>query len=178
MGDRSGQAQRIHSVDALRQPLIHAPATLTVYLVRHADALSRNVWAHDDLRRPLTGKGFDQAQALVGLLGDKGITRLLTSPAVRCRQTLDPLAAHLGLTIDDAPALLEGTPASQARALLDSVAGVDVALCSHGDVIPDVVNRLIAEGMDANRRDAKKGSTWVLTHDGRRFVRGRYLPAP
>ncbi len=165
-------------MDAPRQPLVHSCAPLTVYLVRHADALSRNVWAHDDVLRPLADKGFDQAQALVGLLGDKGITRLLTSPAVRCRQTLDPLSAHLGLTIEEAPALMEGTPASEALALLDSVSGIDVALCSHGDVIPDVVNRLIAEGMDATGRDAKKGSTWVLTHDGRRFVRGRYLPAP
>ena len=133
---------------------------------------------HDDIERPLAVRGFDQAQALVGLLGDKGITLWFTSPAVRCRQTLDPLAAHLGLPIDEAPELLEGSSVAGARALLDSVAGADVALCSHGDVIPDVVNRLIAEGMDANGRDTKKGSTWVLTHDGRRFVRGRYLPAP
>ena len=91
---------------------------------------------------------------------------------------LDPLAAAVGLTVEDAPALLEGSDVREAKALLDSVAGTNAVLCSHGDVIPDLVNRLIAEGMDANGRDAKKGSTWVLTHDGRRFVRGRYVPAP
>ncbi len=151
---------------------------VTVYLVRHADALPRQEWAHDDRLRPLTEKGFRQARALVDLLGDEGITRMLTSPAVRCRQTLDPLAAHLGLVIEDAPALLEGSPVRGAHDLLDELAGVDVALCSHGDLIPDLVNRLMAEGMQAHGRDAKKGSTWVLTHNGRRFVRGRYLPAP
>ena len=151
---------------------------MTVYLVRHAHALNRHEWAHDDIERPLAERGFLQAQALIDLLGDKGISRLLTSPAVRCRQTLDPLAAHLGLPIDEAPELLEGSSVTGARALLDAVAGADVALCSHGDVIPDVVHQLMAEGMDANSRDTKKGSTWVLTHDGRRFVKGRYLPAP
>lgn len=151
---------------------------MTVYLVRHADALSRSVWAHDDLLRPLTEKGFGQAQGLVDLWGDKGIRRLLTSPAVRCRQTLDPLASHLGLVIEDTDVLLEGAPVEGARALLDSVRGTDVALCSHGDIIPDLVNRLIAEGMEAHGRDAKKGSTWVLHPEGKRFVRGRYEPAP
>jgi len=151
---------------------------LTVYLVRHADAVSRQEWAHEDLLRPLTGKGFDQAQGLVDLLGDIRVTRFLTSPAVRCRQTLEPLASHLGLVIEETPALLEGTVVHEARALLDSVTAGDVVLCSHGDVIPDLVNQLMTEGMEARGRDAKKGSTWVLTHDGRRFVRGRYLPAP
>lgn len=151
---------------------------MTIYFIRHADALSRHEWARDDIERPLAERGFEQAQGLVGLWGDKGITRLVTSPAVRCRQTLDPLAAHLGLPIDEAPELLEGSSAKGARQLLEALAGEDVALCSHGDVIPDVVNRLIAEGMKANGRDAKKGSTWVLTHDGRRFVKGRYVPAP
>ena len=33
---------------------------MTVYLIRHADALSRQEWAHDDHERPLTPKGFDQ----------------------------------------------------------------------------------------------------------------------
>ena len=141
---------------------------MTVYLIRHADALSRQEWAHDDHERPLTPKGFDQARGLVDLLGDAAVTRMLTSPTVRCRQTLEPLAAHLGLVVDDAPALL------------DEAAGHDgdVALCSHGDLIPDLVRHLVAEGMEAHGRDAKKGSTWVLEHDGRRFVRGRYLPAP
>jgi 8-oxo-dGTP diphosphatase len=151
---------------------------LTLYLIRHADALSRHEWAHEDVLRPLTDKGFDQAHGIAELFGDKGITRLVTSPAVRCRQTLDPLAARLGLTIADDPVLLEGAQVSGARALLESLAHEDAALCSHGDVIPDVVSKLIAEGMDANGRDAKKGSTWVLSHDGRRFVRGKYLPAP
>ena len=151
---------------------------MTVYLVRHADAVSRQEWAHEDLLRPLTEKGFDQAQGLVDLLGDIRVTRFLTSPAVRCRQTLEPLASHLGLVIEETPALLEGTVVHEARALLDSVTAGDVVLCSHGDVIPDLVNQLMTEGMEARGRDAKKGSTWVLTHDGRRFVRGRYLPAP
>ncbi len=151
---------------------------MTVYLVRHADALGRSEWAHDDLLRPLTEKGFGQAKGLVGLWGDKGIRRLITSPAVRCRQTLDPLASHLGLVIEDDDSLLEGASVEGARALLDSVRGIDVALCSHGDIIPDLVNRLMAEGMEAHGRDAKKGSTWVLDRQGKRFVRGRYEPAP
>lgn len=151
---------------------------MTVYLVRHADAVSRHGWARADALRPLAEHGFVQAAGLVGLLGGHPITRMLTSPAVRCRQTLEPLAGQLRVEIEDAPVLLEGAPVKAARALLDSVADTEVVLCSHGDIIPDLVNQLIAEGMDARGRDAKKGSTWVLAHNGKRFVKGRYLPAP
>lgn len=151
---------------------------MTVYLVRHADAVSRQEWAHEDLLRPLTGKGFDQAQGLVDLLGDIRVTRFLTSPAVRCRQTLEPLASHLGLVIEETPALLEGTVVHEARALLDSVTAGDVVLCSHGDVIPELVSRAQRRGMVVpGKSGCSKGSVWALRHwDDRTFATGLYTP--
>lgn len=153
---------------------------MTVYLVRHADAVSRQEWAHEDLLRPLTGKGFDQAQGLVDLLGDIRVTRFLTSPAVRCRQTLEPLASHLGLVIEETPALLEGTVVHEARALLDSVTAGDVVLCSHGDVIPDLVRRAQGRGMLVpGKSGCAKGSVWTFQHwDGTGFATGIYTPIP
>jgi phosphohistidine phosphatase SixA len=152
---------------------------VTAYLVRHADAVGRHSWAKDDELRPLSEKGTRQADALVDVLGDNPITRVLTSPAVRCRQTVEPLAERLGVSVEDVGELREGMPLDRARALLDALAGEDVVLCSHGDLIPDLVNQLIGEGMEARGgRDCKKGSTWVLEARNGRFRRARYLPAP
>ncbi len=149
---------------------------MTIYLVRHGHAPDRHSWRQEDELRPLSDKGRRQAAGLVEVLGDRGVGRILSSPAVRCWQTVEPLAAHLGLEIEHEPRLWEGSDVAPARDLLDEVD--DAVLCSHGDLIPDLVNRLIAEGAEAVGRDGKKGSTWVLERDGARFTRATYLPPP
>jgi phosphohistidine phosphatase SixA len=151
--------------------------TERLLLVRHAEAISRSRWTQEDELRPLTDKGWDQARGLVPLLSDLVLTRLLSSPAVRCWQTLEPLAEDLGLEIEHEPRLWEGASVRDARLLLDEV-GDGTVLSSHGDLIPDLLNHLIGEGMEAVGRDCKKGSTWVLERTGSRYVRGTYLPPP
>lgn len=148
---------------------------MSVYLVRHGDALSRSKWPQDDELRPLSDKGWRQAAGLVDLLGDKGVRRIVSSPAVRCWQTVEPLAQHLGLEIEHDPRLWEGAATRPARELLETDEAV---LCSHGDLIPDLLNELIDEGMEAVGRDCKKGSTWALERNGDRFVRATYLTPP
>lgn len=64
-------------------------------LVRHGrpdedDAAS---W-HDP---PLRADGRRQAQAVAALLADEAVTRIVTSPMRRARETAEPLAARLGL---------------------------------------------------------------------------------
>ena len=74
---------------------------MTVFLVRHADAKSRANWPHPDETRPLTRKGLHQAEGLVDLLRDRPIRRILSSPAVRCVETVAPLANKLGLKAEE-----------------------------------------------------------------------------
>jgi 8-oxo-dGTP diphosphatase len=150
---------------------------MSVFLVRHADAKSRDKWPQEDELRPLSRRGWDQARGLVRLYDGSPITRIASSPAVRCWQTVEPLAEHLGLEIEHEPRLWEGASLRGARDLLDEL-GDGAVLCSHGDLIPDLLNQLIDEGMEALGRDCKKGSTWVLERDGDRFVRATYLPPP
>src|SRR6266508_3359874 len=66
-------------------------------LVRHADAGNKRDWSGPDAERPLSEEGWEQAAGLVDLLAGLRIERLLTSPLLRCRQTLEPLAAALEL---------------------------------------------------------------------------------
>jgi 8-oxo-(d)GTP phosphatase len=73
---------------------------MTVYLVRHAKAGDREAWEGDDDLRPLSKPGRRQAAGLVDLLRPAGIRRLVSSPAVRCVQTLEPLGEALGLAVE------------------------------------------------------------------------------
>lgn len=138
--------------------------------------MSRHGWSSDDRLRPLTEKGFAQARALVDLLAGHRIEVIVSSPAVRCVQTVEPLAAALGLEVVEDSALWEGMAPGPFRRLAGDLDRA--VLCSHGDLIPDLVDHFIAEGMDAVDRDCKKGSTWVLEREGPTFARGTYLPPP
>jgi 8-oxo-dGTP diphosphatase len=150
---------------------------MAVYLVRHADAGHRHEWHQPDDLRPLTERGDRQAAALVGLLGGRGIKRLLSSPAMRCRQTVAPLAEHLGIEVELDPALLEGAPLQDVLAVVRAAAADEAALCTHGDLIPDVLAWLAGRGLRLGPdRRCQKGSVWALHVDGDALVRGEYLP--
>lgn len=152
---------------------------MTVYLVRHAVAVGRSSWDGEDRQRPLTKKGQRQAKALPGVLGGADVHRVLTSPAARCRDTVQPLAARLGVDVEDADELAEGASAERAVELARVLATKDgdTVLCTHGDLIPEVLRALARDGMawDGELRFAK-GSTWVLRFDGDRCVDAEYRP--
>jgi 8-oxo-dGTP diphosphatase len=152
---------------------------MPILVVRHADAGERSRWDGDDRERPLSRRGWTQASKLVDLLDPYEPKRLLSSPYVRCRETLEPLATAAGLVVEEHPDLAEGT-GNAAVSLVRSLAGGTAVLCSHGDVVPEVLESLVdADGMRLlSKRRWAKGSTWVLEeHDGR-FVEARYLDAP
>jgi 8-oxo-dGTP diphosphatase len=148
-----------------------------VLLIRHAHAGARKDWAGDDQLRPLSGKGWRQAEALVRTLGPWAVQRILSSPFERCLETVAPLAAELGLAVESSPALAEGQ-GSKALKLVRSLADEKVALCTHGDVIPDVLVPLADEDrIDLGPRPRQaKGSVWILEATAGRFTRATYVP--
>ena len=149
-----------------------------LYLVRHADAGHRS-GLEPDRDRQLSRRGERQAAALADQLAAEPITRLLSSPYLRCRQTLQPLGQRLGLAVEPEDRLAEATRVDDVLRLTDELAGTSVALCSHGDVIPDLLDALARQGTRL-KDDLRwqKASTWVLTWDGDRLAKGRYLPPP
>ena len=148
-----------------------------IALVRHAEAGKRGTV--DDEARPLTESGWAQAKGLVELLAEVPLARVLSSPYVRCRQTVEPLAASRGLPVEDLEALAEGHSAAEVLALLPDLEAAGAALCSHGDVIGAVVGVLIERGL-ADRATARwaKGSTWLLGLEAGKLTSARYLPPP
>jgi broad specificity phosphatase PhoE len=151
---------------------------VTIYLVRHAHAGSRYQWDGDDEQRPLSARGRRQADQLADLLADRPIARLFSSPSRRCTETFDPLAARLGLAIEEIEHLAEGAGGEPAERFLLAHADEQVAACSHGDVIPRILQRLHAAGMRvADDTVAAKGSVWELDVDGTgAVVAGTYHP--
>ena len=152
---------------------------MTILLVRHAKAGNREKWEGPDEERPLSKKGWRQAEGLVETLKGYGVSRVLSSPYVRCVQTLEPLADALGLKVEPAEELAEGADPADTRDLMRRMDGAVAALCSHGDIVPAVLDLLAAEeGLElAPDYPFEKGSTWVITDEGG-GLEARYLPPP
>ena len=150
-----------------------------LYVVRHADAGHRLGADELDEPRVLSPRGWRQAEGLRAQLAGAGIARLIASPFVRCVQTLEPLGAHLGLTVEQDERLAERRAAADLLELAAEVRSVTAVLCSHGDVIPEVLTALVASGTRfKDELRWQKASTWVLTWNGDHLAKGTYLPPP
>ena len=149
-----------------------------VYLVRHARAGDRDAWIEDDVLRPLSRRGRAQAEGLVNLFDGLAVEHVVSSPAVRCVQTVRPLALARSITIEEREELAEGGPTGPALSLVRSRGGATV-VCSHGDVIPAIALTLAEHGLEMHDPPAwRKGATWVLERDGGLFTAARYLGLP
>jgi 8-oxo-dGTP diphosphatase len=90
------------------------------------------------------------------------------------------VAKSRGLPVEEDRRLLEGhDPGDTFRWVERLVAERSLVACSHGDLIPAILDLVAAAGgsLPDERRWAK-GSTWVLEHDGTRWGRSDYRKAP
>ena len=103
---------------------------------------------------------------------------MLSSPFTRCVQTVEPLAQTLGLAVEETDALAEGN-AAQTLELIHELLGEEAALCTHGDVVPEVLQHLESEGVHIlSEWKWRKASTWVLDVEDSAYTRATYVPRP
>lgn len=150
-----------------------------LYVVRHADAGIRGRDDEPDEHRVLSARGRRQADGVRDELAGAGITRLVASPFRRCIDTLAPLATQLGIEVEPDARLAEGRGAAGALAVAEELRDSPAAICSHGDVIPDLLEALVHRGIKLKDEPRwQKASIWVLTRDGDGFTKGSYLSPP
>jgi 8-oxo-dGTP diphosphatase len=148
---------------------------IDVLLIRHAHAGKRGI--ADDDHRPLSDKGRRQAEGIAQRYRDLAIVRTLTSPYTRCVETIEPLAATLGTEVEVVDELGEGYGPVPALTLVET-ATAPIALCSHGDVIGEVLMLLDRRGVELPTDGLAKGSTWRLRVVDGAVVTARYDAPP
>jgi 8-oxo-(d)GTP phosphatase len=127
-----------------------------ITLVRHGSAGDRDEWEGDDGLRPLDERGRRQAGQLVDLLAGYKLDRIFSSPAIRCVQTVEPLAEARGLDIEIRSELSEKRQSIDGPEFVSSLEGNVVVSC-HGGLDSAVAGESL-----------KKGAALVL--DGDRVV--------
>ena len=145
---------------------------MRLFVVRHVKAGDRSRWQGVDEERPASKNGRRQAIALADRLEPEEVTALISSPALRCIQTLEPLADRLGIKIEIDERLAEGSPFEHALAVVRD-APDRALLCSHGDVVTDLIEALARRGMELTTApDWRKATLWVLDGEADREATG------
>ena len=155
---------------------------MLVVLLRHGHAGMKRHWRGDDSTRPLNAQGLAEAVSLTDLIAPFAPARILSSPFLRCMQSVAPLAHAFDMHIEQSQSLVpEAGIAATALALGVTTHGPGaVVLCTHGEVIRDMQASLAREDLPAFNSEAprEKASVWVLDRIDGHFVSARYLPPP
>jgi phosphohistidine phosphatase SixA len=118
-------------------------------LLRHAKAVPKGNWKRPDAARPLDDAGRSDAKALADLLACFAARpRLISSPAVRCADTLRPLSHLTGAPVREEPSLYIHHGNSSRTTAADSgttitalireavASGEPTVICAHRENLP------------------------------------------
>ena len=127
--------------------------TRTFIVARHARAKRRKGWTAKDVRRPITKGGQVRAMQLVGLFAAFGVTRVASSTALRCVQTVHPYAEAAGVPVRGLGTLREQAFADKPDATVAAFEELvrkkrSRVVCVHRPTLPalmDVLRRFVVD---------------------------------
>lgn len=160
------------------------PDTTPLVLLRHAKAVKRSEWDGDDGDRPLDIYGQTQAKRLLPTFLPFAISEIHTSDAIRCMETIEPMARALDLKTIVAADLSEyrhethkEAAVDYAQALMES--GESTIICSHNPILPKLLKKLIGKkNFKELDRKLEPGEAWVLHHRDGEIVAIDWIPDP
>lgn len=139
----------VHIIERFEERVAAGHArTFPIVALRHAKAANAFSWEGPDASRPLTDRGERQARSVAAGIAAYRPRRIVTSDAVRCRQTVAPLAELTGIA-PKATADISQEGAIDPRAALEERIGKAVrkrrgtVLCSHAPIIPEIVTAVV-----------------------------------
>ena len=138
-----------------------------IYVVRHTDAGVRTD-SPDDHLRPLSSTGHAHARILADRAQFASVGDVVSSPYVRCVQTVEPLTARHHRPVSISNSLAEGAPIEAMLRLLRRLPDGSVA-CTHGDMLQELVGFIDNVEDLGDPIPFDKGGVWVLSRAGDRL---------
>lgn len=137
--------------------------TFAIIALRHAKAADPYMWDGDDASRTLTSRGERQARQVAPSIAAFGVASVLTSTAVRCRQTVAPLASMAKVEPRAVRSLAQDTYLARGDRLQRRVQRAlerrrTTVLCSHLPVIPAIVDAVATATATPDSPSLHRGS--------------------
>lgn len=153
-------------------------------LLRHAKAIAREDWQNEDLDRPLSTIGEQQAKRLISTLTPFGIGEIHSSSAVRCYETISPLARALSLEYFFTDSLTEYVFTKNSARTFKYIDRLlensdPTLVCGHNPILPQyLAEKYSRQGFEISEAALKPGEAWILHHIGKEVISVDHLPAP
>jgi len=158
--------------------------TIALVLLRHGKAVAREEWSGDDGDRPLAQVGQIQSKRLLAKYLPFGITEIHTSDAVRCYETVSPMARALKLDMFYWSELSEYAYEKDKKAAINVVndiieSEVRAIVCGHNPVIPGIVAKFIGKkNFKELDHGLLPGEAWIMHHRDGEIIAIDWLSAP
>ena len=153
-------------------------------LLRHAKAITRDEWQGDDDDRPLDALGQNQAKRLLSMYQVFNLQQIHTSDAVRCYDTVDPIAKGLGVKLEVTGKLSESSYKKDKEKAIDYAKELikddqRILLCSHNPILPKLLNKLTKKSdLEADDEKLFPADSWVIHRIGKDVIHIDRLDAP
>ncbi|HEY4268789.1 MAG TPA: NUDIX hydrolase [Galbitalea sp.] len=121
--------------------------TFAIVVVRHGKAVPSGSWDGPDATRPLLLRGTAQAASIAHGLAAYRPRKIITSTATRCVATIAPLARLVGIEPSESDAISQDAFEHGESDVVGVLAKrmhkkKTTVLCSHGPVIPTIINEI------------------------------------
>lgn len=151
---------------AVLEAFLAAPVdTFPIILQRHGKAERRSAQYPDDLLRPLAEAGRQQAIALARLLAAFGDSAVISSPAVRCVDTVRPYTELHDIELHTDAALTEISYVHAPRAVVSWLRELvekrqGTIVCTHGPLLDELIAAVLY-GPGFARSDGPGANPWL-----------------
>ena len=157
---------------------------MTLLFLRHGKAIAREEWSGDDGDRPLAQLGQIQSMRMLAQYLPFAIKEIHTSDAVRCYETVAPMARSLAVE------MIYWTELSEYAFEKDQKAGMKVVheiiesethaiVCGHNPVLPGIVAKFIGKkNFKELDHGLLPGEAWILHHRDGEIIAIDWMPAP
>ena len=156
----------------------------TLIMLRHGKALNRKEWLGEDSDRPLEQLGTLQAMRLHSIYQAYNVERIITSDAIRCYDTVEPLSRVLDVKLKVNKDVSEDLWKKDKEKAIDFAKEIikddeTTIVCSHNPVLPRMLEKLTKK-IDFDYPDNKlePGEAWVIHHKKKEVLQIDRLAAP
>ena len=153
-------------------------------MLRHGKALAREEWLGGDEDRPLDQRGSLQAKRMISIYQAFNIEKVITSDAIRCYDTVEPLTKALDIKLKVEKDISEQSWKKDKELAIEFAKEIikderTILVCSHNPVVPRMLEKLTKK-IDFDYPDNKlqPGEAWIIHHKKKEVLQIDRLEAP
>ena len=153
-------------------------------LLRHCKALARSEWPSDDDDRPLDALGQNQAMKLLSSYQAFNLAEIHTSDAIRCYDTVAPMAKALGMNLIVTGKISESSFKKDKDKTFEYFKELiksekSILICSHNPILPKLLSKVSKKNdLTPDEDKLQPADAWILHRIGKEVVQVDRINSP